>query len=240
VARSTVELHQFPPFWGLPNGSPFCLKLETWLRLADVPYESRYAHAPQKGPKKKMPYVVVDGDVIGDSNLIIEELKRRFEVDPDAELTREQRARAVMLQALMEDHLYWAFAWGVFVDDAGWVHSRAMFDDLPLSPLVSKIVRRAIRKQIWTTGMGRHTPAEITGFARRALDALSDALGDQPYLLGDQPATIDATGYGFVTLCIKPPIESPMFEHARSLDNLAAYQDRLEQAYWKEAPGTDA
>jgi hypothetical protein len=27
-----IRLHQYPPMFGLPNPSPFCMKLETWLR----------------------------------------------------------------------------------------------------------------------------------------------------------------------------------------------------------------
>ncbi len=30
-----IRLFQFPPAMGLPNASGFCLKLETWLRMAD-------------------------------------------------------------------------------------------------------------------------------------------------------------------------------------------------------------
>ena len=33
-----IRLHQFPPVFGR-NVSPFTLKLETWLRLARLPYE---------------------------------------------------------------------------------------------------------------------------------------------------------------------------------------------------------
>ncbi len=31
-----IVLYQFPPAFGLPNASPFCMKLETWLRMAQL------------------------------------------------------------------------------------------------------------------------------------------------------------------------------------------------------------
>lgn len=34
-----IELHQFRPFWGLPNASPFCMKVETYLRFRGIPYK---------------------------------------------------------------------------------------------------------------------------------------------------------------------------------------------------------
>lgn len=34
-----VYLFQFPRSSAVPSVSPFCLKLETWLRMADVPYK---------------------------------------------------------------------------------------------------------------------------------------------------------------------------------------------------------
>ena len=44
-----IRLHQFPRAWGR-NVSPFTLKLETWLRLARVPFESIESVNPRRGP----------------------------------------------------------------------------------------------------------------------------------------------------------------------------------------------
>ena len=38
----TIKLYQFPPALGLPNASPFCMKLETYLRMAGLPFENKY------------------------------------------------------------------------------------------------------------------------------------------------------------------------------------------------------
>jgi hypothetical protein len=34
-----IKLYQFPPNLGLPNMSPLCMKVETYLRMAALPYE---------------------------------------------------------------------------------------------------------------------------------------------------------------------------------------------------------
>jgi hypothetical protein len=34
-----IKVHQFAPAFGLPNASPFCMKLETYLRMAGLPFE---------------------------------------------------------------------------------------------------------------------------------------------------------------------------------------------------------
>ena len=34
-----IKLYQFNPAWGLPNPSPFCMKVETYLRMVGLPYE---------------------------------------------------------------------------------------------------------------------------------------------------------------------------------------------------------
>lgn len=34
-----IKLYQFAPAWDVPNLSPFCVKVETYLRMAGLPYE---------------------------------------------------------------------------------------------------------------------------------------------------------------------------------------------------------
>ena len=39
LPKDTVVLHQFPRGKITPSASPFCLKLETYLRMAGIQYE---------------------------------------------------------------------------------------------------------------------------------------------------------------------------------------------------------
>jgi len=70
-----IKLYQFPTAFGLLNISPFCMKLECFLRLAKLDYQIVNMTNPRQGPKGKGPYIE-DGDVrMGDSSLIIDDLQ---------------------------------------------------------------------------------------------------------------------------------------------------------------------
>lgn len=54
-----ITLHQPPPppGWNVPNMSPFCVKLETYLRMAKLPYQTAPGN-PLQAPLGKIPYEI--------------------------------------------------------------------------------------------------------------------------------------------------------------------------------------
>jgi hypothetical protein len=52
-----IKLYQFKPALDLPNASPFCMKLEIYLRMANLPYEIVLNADSRKAPKGKLPYI---------------------------------------------------------------------------------------------------------------------------------------------------------------------------------------
>ena len=74
-----ITLCQFHRIWGLPNASPFCMKVETYLRMIKLPYDVRFISNPQQASKGKLPYIQIDGKNHPDSEFIIDELKYRFD-----------------------------------------------------------------------------------------------------------------------------------------------------------------
>ena len=66
-----IKLYQFEPAFGLPNASAFCMKVETYLRMARLPYEIARNADIRKAPKGKMPYIEDKGQVIADSGFIV-------------------------------------------------------------------------------------------------------------------------------------------------------------------------
>ena len=77
-----IKLFQFPRLFGIPNVSPFCCKLETWMRIARIPYEVVSTPDPRKGPKGKLPFIEDAGVRIADTSLIVDHLVRTRGVDP--------------------------------------------------------------------------------------------------------------------------------------------------------------
>lgn len=226
---SKVTLLQFPGSWGLPNASPFCLKLETWMRLFGVEYEVRSILDPSKTPKGKLPCIVDDGQTIADSSLILDHLKASRGIDPEADLDPAQRSEAVAWQRLCDDHLYWVLVWSRWVDDGGWPIMGRAFEKmpLPLRWIVPPIARRNVRKQLHAQGIGRHTRDEIYGLGIQDVDALATRLEGVEYFHGETPATADAVIFSTVVNLLWTPFTDPMATHARGLESLQRYCERV-------------
>jgi len=223
-----IKLHQFPPVFGR-NISLF--KLETWLRLAGLPYEVAPTRNPGRGPKGKLPFIVDDDGAAGaDSSLIVEHLARTRGIDLDRELSREQRAQALALQRLFEDCLYFVAVWSRWIDPDGWrAFGPAPFGSVPLPPRwpVTAFVRRQVRNSLHAQGLGRHSQAELYAMGRADLEAIAVVLGDQPFFLGARPTTIDAIAFGFLDNVINVPTETALKRSAEEFASLVAYCDRM-------------
>jgi glutathione S-transferase len=230
-AVAPVVVVQFPDVWGR-NVSPFGLKLEAWLRLADIPYTVQPSMDLGKAPKGKLPYIRVEGRTIGDTTLIVEHLKATRGIDPDAGLTRRERAEAMAMQRLFEEHLYFIMVWSRWIDEAGWgTLAPAFFGRVPLPArgLVAARYRRKVRRMLEAQGIGRHRPKEIYAMARADLQAVADFLEDRPFLMGEQLTTVDAVAYGFLANILYVPFETELKRLAEAHPTLVTYCEAMEQ-----------
>ena len=234
-----LELYQFGPAWGLPDASPFCIKLELWLKMAGIEYRSVVDGDTRKAPKGKIPYIKLDGETIGDSELIIEHLKKSAGDPVDAELSPEQRARSHLINRMMHDSFYWVLLHCRWIEDSGWAEVRsALFGGLPkpLQLLVPPMIRRGLRKTVHGQGLGRHSREERMQIAFNDIDALEILLGDQPFFMGQEPHGVDATVQGFLICFIGPPIDNPVKQYLLSRPLLVDYYNRMNARYYPEIP----
>jgi glutathione S-transferase len=220
-----ITLYAFGPMWGLPDPSPFVIKTETQLKMAGLAYRKELG-AREKAPKGKLPFIDDNGETIADSVYIRDHILRTRGVDLDAGLTGAQRAQAWAIERMLEDHLYWAIVHARWSDDANFAKGPAdFFRGAPQG--VMEGARGQVIANLHGQGFGRHDPATVGDLARRSFAALSELLGDQPFLFGDAPTGTDASAFATLTAALASQFESDVREAAESFPNLVAYRDRM-------------
>ncbi len=208
------------------------MKLLAWLRLAGIPYEQAIEHDTGKGPKKKNPWVELDGEAIGDTEIIIDLLAKKHAVRLDRDLTPEQHALGHAWRRTFEEHFHQALEWELLVHDAGATYMRDYIRPyLPpvVGGVVFNIMRSQMRKQLHARGIARHAPDIIAAKGRADLDALAAFLADRPFLLIDRPTSYDAAVFGLLSPVMYWTMDTPVAQHARSITQLKSYCDRMKQ-----------
>ncbi len=215
----------------IASPSPFCLKLETWLRLASIEYKAVGDFNPMKAPKGKAPYVTLDdGRVLADSAHIIETLTAELGIKLDVHLTPEQRAKSVLLQRTVEDHLYFCILHERWIRDEGFaILKHAYFSDMPmpLRAIVPLMVRRDIKKIGKAQGTSRHSDTEIWAAGVADIEALNVILGDDDFYGGTKPATMDAIVYGAVANLLWGPFPGPLQDAVAQRKRLVVWAERV-------------
>ena len=206
-----IKLHQFPAAFGLPNASPFCMKVETYLRLADLEYEIANIMDPGKGPKGKAPFITDRDNIIPDSHFILKYLKKTYG-DPLGDGTSEEENRTHhMLARMMEERLYFALVYirWIQAENAPLVCD-AFFSTMPslIRKPFFKMIQKRVHKNLIAQGIARHTQAEIEDLAIEDLLVVSQILGTKAYFGGLKPREIDAVAWSFIANIIQPPTKS--------------------------------
>lgn len=230
-----IKLYQFRSDFGLPNLSPFCMKLECFLRMAKLDYLSETVTSTGQSPKGKCPYIEDEGQKLGDSELIMDYLEKKYAVALDSSLNAEQKAVSRAIQSLMDDRLYWCAVYSRWQDDRNWPIVRALFFGslpFPVNKLVPPIARKSIIKQIYGQGMGRHSEDEIYAIGCADIAAVAHILGTQDYIHGQQATRVDACVFSYIANLLLAPFESPLGDEVKKHDNLKAYSARMMQAYF--------
>jgi glutathione S-transferase len=227
-----LRVFTFSADWGLPAGGPFDLKLLAWLNLAGIPYEQGFQDDPRKGPKGKNPWIELDGEPIGDTEIIMDLLGKRFGVDLDEDLTAEQRALGHAWRRTFEEHFHQALEWELFIHPAGAAHMKAGIKaKMPpvIGTLVFNMMRSHFRKQLEARGLARHSPDIIKAKGCADVNALAALLRNRLYLVADRATSFDAAVFGLLAPMVYWPMQTPVAQYARSVPIIKAYVDRMKQ-----------
>lgn len=227
--KRVVRLYQPTNGYYLNHGSlsPFCLKLEAFLKFAQIPYES-INKMGQNSPTGKVPYIEHDGQLIADSSDIIQYLENCLVESqgllsnrsigqtylPTSQLSKDQVSRGHLLQMTLENHFYFVIVYQRWLhnEENYQLYSGILFEN-------ASVVRWAAQKpfknylkgmlwnQVYSQGIARHSIEKIVQAGYADLDAIASMVPtDQKYLFSDTLLTsYDATLYGFLCNTIYGP-----------------------------------
>ncbi|CAB9513945.1 Failed axon connections homolog [Seminavis robusta] len=229
------------------DSSPACLKLETFLRICKVDFETKHfqEHQMKGNPNKKVPYIhwskLNDGKPMNDSTLIINALKTMDPItyDLDQHLTAEQRAIGTAFKTMLEESTYFTGimqARWLCKEECDRVTVPLYFDFVPslLRGLVGRQVRNNLVRDCQGQGTGILSNAQVLEKFKMELMAVSEYLGEKPYLMGTKVTSFDATVYAYMAILIQGDWSHEINQEARNCKNVVAYVDRMRKEFWPE------
>lgn len=234
-----IELYKFGPAFGLRETGPFVLKTLAYMKLAGIPFTQIVDGDPRKAPKKKMPYIVDDGEAIGDSTFIIKHLKAKFG-DPLAEgLSAYQLAKGQAIKVMLEERTYWAgmiYPRWVKTDHHQLI-ADTFFGEIPsfMRMFIFRKIAKGVANAATGHGIGHHSDAEIFELGLDDIKTVETILGTQNFILGDKPAEVDATVYAFLHGMSAEVFPTPIQAHIRGSEPLMTYLARMDALVFGDA-----
>jgi len=237
-----VYLYQFARCPTIPSVSPFCLKVETWLRMVGIKYENVDHKMRYKSKKGQLPFVEVNGKEIADSDIIIRELSQHFDKSLDEGLTPDQRNISHAFESMLNNHTSWVVRWwrynnpDEFIRAAQMDIKRTLNSRLPkgLLNLFFKWGFKSNIKQAIGHGLGRHTSEEIYDFGKSDLKALSEYLVEKDYFFGKEPHLLDCVAFAHLCQFVYVPFAEMKEWMETETPNLVAFVEKMKNRYWSD------
>ncbi|XP_067686054.1 failed axon connections homolog [Haliotis asinina] len=209
-----------------PSLSPFAVKLETYMRMAQLEYTND--HGGKYSSKGKIPWIKYNGEPVADSQFCVEYLNRKLNIDLSSHLTKEQRAVAHSFRKTAEESLHWCIILTLMEN----------MNIVKVSGFNALSVRLAVykyRKQTRVHGIGRHTNLEMLQIMEGDLRALSDYIGKKTFLFGDHPCEADAALFGqLAQICWQSPgTKGEQLMHEK-FTNLVEYCESMRAKFWPD------
>jgi glutathione S-transferase len=240
-----IILHKFGPAFGLPDPSPFVMKVEMLLKMANLLHRTD-SSGLAKALKGKIPYINDEGVVVQDSTFIRWHIEKKYRIDFDHGLNAAQKATAWAFEKMAEDRLYCTGMHDRWIIDENFRKGPLRSLDkvpAPIRPILAAMIRRRLRATLQGHDLGRLSSDENLALATRSINAIADFLGDKPFFMGSEPTGVDATMFAFACFVLCPYFESRLRGAAERRENLRRYVGRMTARYYpglKELAGCRA
>lgn len=219
-----LTLYSYPPLFGVADNNGYGLKVYAFLKLAGVPFEHEHIFDASSAPRGQLPYIVDDGETIGDSNAIMAHVKRKYSVSMDDALTPPQRHTNVLVTRLLDD-LYWVMSYSRWQDERYWKQFRdALLREHPqLTDENLAAAKEFNAKRYYFQGIGRYEPDDAMARGVSDLEVLAHLIPETGFVHGPAPSSIDAGIYGFIANIYFYDIDTPLKKFVIAHENLVRH-----------------
>jgi glutathione S-transferase len=219
-----ITLFSYPELFGVADNNGYGLKVFAFLTLAGVPFTHEHLFDASAAPRGQLPYIVDDGETIGDSDTIIAHLIRKYRLPIDDGLTTAERDTDHLITRMLDD-LYWVMSYSRWKDERFWpAFCAALRREHP--SLTEPGLRKAQEfnsQRYYYQGIGRYVPPAAYARGLADLQVLANLIPADGYLHGPKPTSIDAGIYGFIANIYFYEIETPLRQFVASQPNLVRH-----------------
>jgi hypothetical protein len=236
-----ITLYSYPELFGVADNNGYGLKVFAFLRLAGVPFTHEHIFDASKAPRGQLPYIVDDGETIGDSETIIAHVIAKYRPAIDAALTVAQRDTDLLITRMLDD-LYWVMSYSRWKDERYWPAFRdALIKEHPSLTKAGLLKAREFNFQRYHfQGIGRYAPEAAYARGLADLAVLAHLIPAEGYVHGPTPASIDAGIYGFIANILFYDIETPLKRFVAARGNLVRHCRAIHADVAPAGPSTPA
>lgn len=223
-----LTLYSYPELVGVADNNGYGLKVYAFLKLADVPFVHEHIFDASAAPRGQLPYVVDDGETIGDSETIIAHLVRKYGLTIDVNLTATQHTTNFLVTRMLDD-LYWVMSYSRWKDERffpafrdGFMAQHARIDEAGMNK-----AREYNAQRYHFQGIGRYPPDQAYARGLADLQVLADLIPPEGYVHGKRPTSIDCGIYGFVANIHFFPIPTPLKAFVTAHPNLVRHCEAI-------------
>ncbi|MGC1359308.1 MAG: glutathione S-transferase family protein [Xanthobacteraceae bacterium] len=233
-----ITLYSYPELFGVADNNGYGLKVFAFMRLAGVPFVHEHIFDASAAPRGQLPYIVDDGEIIGDSETIVAHLNRKYPLAIDAGLEATRRDRDLMVTRLLDD-LYWVMSYSRWKDERYFPAFRdALLREHP--QLTIEGLRKAQEfnfQRYYYAGVGRYPPEAVYARGVADLAVLARLVPANGYVHGPQPTSIDAGIYGFIANIWFFDIDTPLKRFVAAHGNLVRHCEAIHGKVMQPAGG---
>lgn len=216
-----LTLYSYPALYGVADNNGYGLKVFAFLKLAKLPFRHEHIVDTSAAPRAQLPYIIDDGNTVGDSGLIISYLSHRYALTIDAGLKPGDRDIGHLVTRMLDD-LYWVMSYSRWKDERFWPAFRdALRGEHPeLSDEQLRKAREFNAQRYYHQGIGRYAPEDAYARGIDDLQVLANLLPTSGFLFGLKPSSFDAAIYGFIANIYFYDIETPLKEFVSAQANV--------------------